>query len=51
MKSVKAQEADIMVYSVDMPTETSEFVSRFVKLAQKVSNKENEENEEIVIMD
>ncbi len=48
IKSVKAQEADIIVYSADMSTETSKFVSRFVKLAQKVSKNQNVK---IVIMD
>lgn len=48
MKSLKAREADIIIYSADMSTETSKFVSRFVKLAQKVSKNQNVQ---IVIMD
>ncbi len=48
IKSHKAQEADIIVYSAVMSTETSKGVGRFVKLAQRVSKNENVK---IIIMD
>jgi hypothetical protein len=48
IKSLKAQTADIIVYSPDFSEETSKFLARFVKLAQKVSENENLK---IVIMD
>jgi peptidoglycan/LPS O-acetylase OafA/YrhL len=48
VKSLKAPQADLIVYSVDWSVETSKFVGRFVKLAQKVSKNKNVK---IVVMD
>lgn len=48
VKSLKAQTADIIVFSTDLSLETSKLVGRFVKMAQNVSN---HENVKIVVMD